>query len=131
MAAESGGQSERDPLEAFIDEVFEEMVREAGVPHGGTGGRYGKDPLTAALVEAAMASLSQPQPSPASELERVLFAQSLAKALAESLAPALAESLASEIMKVLTHHADAKNGGKHQPVGATGRERRGSGEGKS
>ncbi|GGS12651.1 hypothetical protein GCM10010269_59910 [Streptomyces humidus] len=131
MAAESGGESERDPLEAFIDEVFEEMVREAGVPHGGTSGRLGKDPLAAALVEAAMASLSNPQPSPSSDLERVLFAQTLATALAESLAPALAEALASEIMKVLTHHADAKSGGENRTVGASGRERRGSGERKS
>ncbi|MFJ8198072.1 hypothetical protein [Streptomyces sp. NPDC096152] len=130
MAAESGGDSERDPLETFIDEVFEEMVREAGGPHGTTGMRYGRDPMAAALVEAAMASLSQPPSSRSSELERMLFAQTLAKALAESLAPALAESLASEIMKVLTHHGVPPTGGTHQSVGATGptgRNRRGSG----
>jgi hypothetical protein len=131
MAAESGGESERDPLETFIDEVFEEMVREAGVPHGATGAKHGKDPLAAALVEAAMASLSQPQSSQYSELERMLFAQTLAKALAESLAPALAEALASEIMKVLAHHADMPggSGGAQQSVGATGRNRRGGGNG--
>ncbi|MFI1169681.1 hypothetical protein ACH4UM_40600 [Streptomyces sp. NPDC020801] len=138
MAAESGGEAERDPLETFIDEIFEEMMRESGVPHSGTSTRHGKDPLAAALVEAAMASLSQPQSSRSSELERMLFAQSLAKALAESLAPALAEALASEIMKALTHHAGTHgsssgsgSGGAHQPVGATGRNRRGSGEGGS
>ncbi|WP_225851246.1 hypothetical protein [Streptomyces sp. HPF1205] len=110
MAAQSGGESERDPVETFIDEVFEEMVRDAGIPHAGTGAKYGKyakygkDPLAGALMEAAVESLSRP-PSRSSELERMLFAQTLATALAESLAPALADVLASEIMKVLTHQA--------------------------
>ncbi|WP_225833941.1 hypothetical protein [Streptomyces sp. NK08204] len=120
MAAESGGQSERDPLEAFIDEIFEEMVRDAGFPHTGTGARQGKDPLAGALMEAAVASLSQP-PSRSSELERMLFAQTLATALADSLAPALANVLASEIMKVLNHHAATQRGGTHESVGGAGR----------
>ncbi|MFD1656669.1 hypothetical protein ACFSL4_00050 [Streptomyces caeni] len=123
MAAESGGESERDPVEAFIDEVFEEMVREAGIPHAGASVKHGKDPLAAALVEAAVASLSQPEPSGASELERVLFAQALAKALAESLAPALADALAVEIMKVLNQHASPEAGGQQESVGATTRTR--------
>ncbi|ANP55871.1 hypothetical protein J2Z21_007855 [Streptomyces griseochromogenes] len=125
MAAESGGQSERDPLEAFIDEVFEEMVRDAGFPHTGSGVKLGKDPLAGALMEAAVASLSRP-PSHSSELERMLFAQTLATALADSLAPALAEVLASEIMKVLTHHAAAQSG-THESVGGSGRGHRSSG----
>ncbi|MFE9454318.1 hypothetical protein [Streptomyces sp. NPDC006739] len=129
MAAESGGEAERDPLETFIDEVFEEMVREAGIPRGGISSRHGKDPMAAALVEAAMTSLSQSASSRSSELERALFAQALATALAESLAPALADALASEIMKVLTHHAGVKGDSAHQTVGATGRNRRGSGDG--
>ncbi|WP_225824250.1 hypothetical protein [Streptomyces naphthomycinicus] len=119
MAAESGGQSERDPLEAFIDEVFEEMVRDAGLRHTGTGVRHGKDPLAGALMEAAVASLSRP-PSPSSELERVLFAQTLATALANALAPALADVLASEIMKVLNQHAGSRSGGTHTTVGGSG-----------
>ncbi|MEV7684904.1 hypothetical protein ACFW1F_17880 [Streptomyces bungoensis] len=117
MAAESDGESERDPLEAFIDEVFEEMVRDAGVTHAGAGVRHGgKDPLAGALMEAAVAYMANP-PSRSTELERVLFAQSLATALADSLAPALAEVLSSEIMKVLTHHADSHSGGTHESVG--------------
>jgi hypothetical protein len=127
MAAESGGQSERDPLEAFIDEVFEEIVRDAGVPHTGIGVKHGKDPLTGALMEAAVASLSRP-PSRSSELERVLFAQTLATALADALAPALADVLASEIMKVLTQHAAAQ-GPAHESVGGAGRGRSSSGSG--
>jgi uncharacterized membrane protein len=126
MAAESGGESERDPVEAFIDEVFEEIVREAGIPHTGIGVRHGKDPLAGALMEAAVASLSQP-PSRSSELERVLFAQTLATALAESLAPALADALSSEIMKVLTQHAASQGGSTHESVGGTGRSHRASG----
>ncbi|MGW2701588.1 hypothetical protein [Streptomyces sp. NPDC001340] len=128
MAAESGGQSERDPFEAFIDEIFEEMVRDSGFLHTGTGVRHGKDPLAGPLMEAAVASLSRP-PSRSSELERVLFAQTLATALADSLAPALADVLASEIMKVLTHHADAQRGGTHETVGGAGRPHRSSGGG--
>jgi hypothetical protein len=128
MAAESGGESERDPVEAFIDEVFEEMVREAGIPHTGTGVKYGKDPLAGALMEAAVASLSQP-PSRSSELERALFAQTVATALAESLAPALADVLASEIMKVLTHHAASHTGGTQETVGTADRSHRTSGGG--
>lgn len=130
MAAESGGESERDPLEAFIDEVFEEMVREAGMPHTGTGVRHGKDPLAGALMEAAVAALARP-PSRSSELERVLFAQTLATSLADALAPALAETLAAEIMKVLTHHAAAQTGEPHESVGGTGRGQRASGGGRS
>ncbi|MGW2743594.1 hypothetical protein [Streptomyces sp. NPDC001450] len=128
MAAESGGQSEKDPLETFIDEIFEEMVRDAGIPHTGTGARHGKDPLAGALMEAAVAFMSRP-PSRSSELERVLFAQTLATALAESLAPALADVLASEVMKVLTHHADAQAGGTHETVGGAGRGHSSSGGG--
>ncbi|MGW0766629.1 hypothetical protein [Streptomyces sp. NPDC002676] len=127
MAAESDGQSGRDPLEAFIDEIFEEMVRDAGFPHTGTGFRHGKDPLGGALMEAAVASLSQP-PSRSSELERVLFAQTLATALADSLAPALADVLAAEIMKVLTHHAATQRGGSQETVGGADRGHRSAGE---
>ncbi|WEO96873.1 hypothetical protein A6P39_024160 [Streptomyces sp. FXJ1.172] len=126
MAAESGGESERDPLEAFVDEVFEEIVRDAGISHTGTGVRHGKDPLAAALMEATVASLAQP-PSRSSELERVLFAQTLATALADSLAPALADVLASEIMKVLTQHAAAQSGGARESVGGTGHRAAGGG----
>ncbi|MEV5873656.1 hypothetical protein AB0L75_05365 [Streptomyces sp. NPDC052101] len=126
MAAESGGQSERDPLEAFIDEIFEEIVRDSGIPHTGTGFRHGKDPMAGALMEAAVASLAQP-PSRSSELERMLFAQTLATALADSLAPALADVLASEIMKVLTHHAASQRGGPtHETAGGSGRGHRSS-----
>jgi len=128
MAAESGGESERDPVEAFIDEVFEEMVRDAGISHTGTGAKHVKDPLAGALMEAAVASLSQP-PSRSSELERMLFAQTLATALAESLAPALADVLASEIMKVLTHHAASQRGSTHETVGGAGRGHRSPGGG--
>ncbi|OIK25794.1 hypothetical protein [Streptomyces malaysiense] len=128
MAAEPGGKSERDPLEAFIDEIFDEMMRDTGVPQTGIGVKHGKDPLAGALMEAAVASLSQP-PSRSSELERVFFAQTLATALAEALAPALSDVLASEIMKVLTHHADSQKGTTHESAGTTGRGRRSSGGG--
>ncbi|MFE1781304.1 hypothetical protein ACFW9F_01585 [Streptomyces sp. NPDC059506] len=117
MAAESGEEAERDPVESFIDEVFEEMVREAGLSHS-TGAKYSKDPLTAALVEAAVASLSKPGPSRASELERMFFAQSLATALAEALAPALSEALATEIMKVLNQHASSGSDNKARSTSA-------------
>ncbi|MEV5005884.1 MULTISPECIES: hypothetical protein [unclassified Streptomyces] len=131
MAAESGGETERDPLETFIDEVFEEMVRESGIPHTGTGMRHGKDPLAAALLEAAATSLSRPAHSRSSELEKALFAQVLATALAESLAPALAESLAMEIMKVLNQHAASHGGADgtaRASAGGGSRGRRGEGE---
>ncbi|MER6028359.1 hypothetical protein [Streptomyces sp. NPDC001851] len=128
MAAESGEKSERDPLGSFIDEIFEEIVRDAGIPHTGTGGRHGKDPLAGALMDAAVALLSQP-PSRSSELERVLLAQALATALAESLAPALADVLASEIMKVLNHHAASQRGGSHETVGGSGPSHRSPGGG--
>ncbi|MFI1291609.1 hypothetical protein ACH4VM_24620 [Streptomyces sp. NPDC020792] len=128
MAAESGGETERDPLETFIDEVFEEMVRESGIPHTGTGIRHGKDPLTAALLEAAATSLSRPAHSRSSELEKALFAQVLATALAESLAPALAEALAMEIMKVLNQHAASHGGSARASAGGDSRGRRGEGE---
>ncbi|MGW2643091.1 hypothetical protein [Streptomyces sp. NPDC001348] len=126
MAAESGGESKRDPLEAFIDEVFEEMVHESGIPHTGTGFKNVKDPLAGALMEAAVASLSRP-PSGSSELERLLFSQTLATALAQSLAPALADVLASEIMKVLTHHAAPQGDDTHETGGGSGRGHRAAG----
>ncbi|MFD9816805.1 hypothetical protein [Streptomyces sp. NPDC059080] len=100
MADEPGGEAERDPLQSFVDEAFEEMMREVGASHKGAG-KYGKDPLTASLLESAAASLSRQAPSGMSELEKILFAQALATALADALAPALAENLAKEIMKTL------------------------------
>ncbi|MEU6590854.1 hypothetical protein ABZ923_16800 [Streptomyces sp. NPDC046881] len=127
MATESGDKSERDPLGAFVDEIFEEIVRDAGIPHAATGVKNGRDPLAGAMMEAAVAFLSRP-PSRSSELERVLLAQTLATAMAESLAPALAEVLASEIMKVLNHHAAAQRGGGHETVGGSGHGHRGGGE---
>ncbi|MFE9172505.1 hypothetical protein [Streptomyces kebangsaanensis] len=130
MAAESDGESERDPLETFVDEVFEEMMRESGIPRSGTGVKHGKDPLAAALLEAAAASLSQPASSRSSELERVLFAQTLATALAESLAPLLAESLAMEIVKVLNQHATSHGGDARESAGTGARARRGGERGK-
>ncbi|MER6333747.1 hypothetical protein ABT298_31365 [Streptomyces sp. NPDC001034] len=126
MAAESGDKSERDPLGAFVDEIFEEIMRDAGISHAGTGVKYGKDPLAGALMEAAVTFLSQP-PSRSSELERVLLAQTLATALAESIAPTLADALASEIMKVLNHHAASHQSGGHESVGGSGRGHRSSG----
>lgn len=126
MAAESGDKSERDPLETFVDEIFEEIVRDAGISSTGTGVKHGKDPLAGALMEAAVALLSQP-PSRSSELERVLLAQTLATALADSLAPALADVLATEIMKVLNHHADTQGGGSGEHVGGSSRSPRSSG----
>lgn len=128
MASESGGQSERDPFGAFVDDIFEEMVRDAGISHAGTASRQEKDPLAGALMEAAVAALSQP-PSHSSELERVLFAQTLATALADSLAPALAEVLASEIMKVLTHHAASQGDRTRQTMSESGRRHRSPGDG--
>ncbi len=79
-------------------------------------------------MEAAVASLSQP-PSRGSELERVFFAQTLATALADALAPALSDVLASEIMKVLTHHADSQRDPAHESAGGAGRGRRSTGDG--
>ncbi|MFF4486874.1 hypothetical protein ACFY0F_10315 [Streptomyces sp. NPDC001544] len=130
MATESGGESKRDPLEAFIDEVFEEMVHESGIPHTGTNFKHAKDPLAGALMEAAVASLSRP-PSGSSELERMLFAQTLATALADALAPALADVLASEIMKVLTHHATPQGDDTRESTGGPGRGHRTAGGGRS
>ncbi|MGV9255784.1 hypothetical protein [Streptomyces sp. NPDC003697] len=129
MAAESDGESERDPVEAFIDEVFDEMVRDARIPRTGNGVKYGRDPLAGALMEAAVESLSRPPSRSSSELERVLFTQTMATALAESLAPALADALASEIMKVLTHHAASRNGSIRESVAGAGRGHRSSGGG--
>ncbi|MGW2249751.1 hypothetical protein ACWCXH_06075 [Kitasatospora sp. NPDC001660] len=111
MAAERGEESERDPVQAFIDEAFEEMMRESRIPPK-TATKYGKDPLAWALVEAAAASMSQPSSAQMSELERVLFAQTLATALAEALVPALADTLSVEIMKVLNRRATAEAGNK-------------------
>ncbi|MEU5094794.1 hypothetical protein [Streptomyces sp. NPDC020996] len=128
MAAESGGESERDPVEAFIDEVFEEMVRDAGITHNGTGVKHGKAPLAGALMEAAVEFLARP-PSRSSELERVLFAQALATAMAEALAPTLADALASEIMKVLNQHAASQRKSTHESVGGGGHSHHASGGG--
>ncbi|MGW3039814.1 hypothetical protein ACWC9T_07115 [Kitasatospora sp. NPDC001159] len=111
MAAERGEEPERDPVQAFIDEAFEEMMREIRIPHK-TSAKYGTDPMASALVEAAAAALSQPASSRTSDLERVLFAQALATALADALAPALAQALSVEIMKVLDRQATSETGDK-------------------
>ncbi|WP_335936604.1 hypothetical protein [Streptomyces sp. PTD5-9] len=98
MTADSGNEAHRDPLQEFIDDLFEEMVRETDLPHK-TASEYGKDPVVMALLEMTTASLSTP--TRMSEVERLLFNQALATALANALAPALANALAAEITKVL------------------------------
>ncbi|MCQ4046512.1 hypothetical protein ACFOSC_29955 [Streptantibioticus rubrisoli] len=124
MAADPGNEAHREPLQEFIDDVFEEMVRETGLPHK-TASEYGKDPLVAALLEMATASLSRP--SHMSEIERLLFSQALATALANALAPALANALAAEITKVL--HVPARSGGTEAASTASPRPHGGSGDG--
>lgn len=126
MAAEPGEEAPRDPVQSFIDEVFEEMMRETGLSHK-TATKYGRDPLVTALVEAAVASLSHPVSSRASEIEKLLFTQALTTALAQALAPALAEALATEITKVL-HHQAAPESGNKESAGISGRGRGISGE---
>ncbi|MEU5610851.1 hypothetical protein ACI2L4_02775 [Streptomyces sparsogenes] len=128
MAAERGEEAERDPVQAFIDEVFDEMMRESATSNK-AGVKYGKDPMAAALVEAAVESLARPASLGASEIERVLFAQALANALAEALAPSLADALAVEIMKVLKHHIASESGGKESAFTGEPRAQHGSGEG--
>ncbi|WP_055548367.1 hypothetical protein [Streptomyces sp. NBRC 110028] len=126
MAAEPGEESERDPVQSFIDEIFDEMTREAGVPYK-TGTKREKDPMAAALVEAALDSLSRPTALGGSEIERVLLAQILAGALAEALAPSLADALTVEIMKVLKHHVAPQS--DREESAAAGSAARGSGDG--
>ncbi|MFG2845665.1 hypothetical protein ACGF12_21195 [Kitasatospora sp. NPDC048296] len=120
MPAESGEGPERDPVQAFVDEAFEEMMREMGIPQK-TAKKYGKDPLVAALIESAVATMAQPASPQVSELERMLFAQALATALAEALAPVLAESLSAEIVKVLNRRLDPKAGSTESATRHSGR----------
>ncbi|MFJ9843449.1 hypothetical protein ACIRYZ_23895 [Kitasatospora sp. NPDC101155] len=124
MASDSDNEAHRDPLQEFVDDIFEEMVRETGLPSK-MASEYGKSPLAAVLLEMATASLSTP--SHMSEIERLLFAQTLANALANALAPALATALAAEITKAL--QVPSGTSGKESAGTAGSRPRGGPGDG--
>ncbi|MFE7301804.1 hypothetical protein [Streptomyces sp. NPDC057579] len=77
------------------------------------------------LLERATASLSTP--THMSEVERLLFNQALATALANALAPALANALAAEITKVL--QVPSGSGGKESASTSGSQPHGGSGDG--
>jgi len=77
------------------------LVRELFVPHtNGQGGTHKKDEVEAALTDALTETVRRTL-SQATPLERVVFVESLAPALAEALAPALAEALAPALADAL------------------------------
>jgi hypothetical protein len=106
------------------------LVRELFVPHAsGQGGTHKKDEvetaLTDALTETVRRTLSQATP-----LERVVFVESLAPALAEALAPVLAEALAPALAVALGDViAQSKTGaaGKSSPTGKAAQDQGGGG----
>lgn len=112
MANGSHEEAGKEPVEELIDDLIRDIMKESGsAPKEAA---YEQDPLSAALVEAAMSSLYRPV-SQASPFERMLLSQAIATALADSLAPALARVLAPEIMKALGHVSESHETGGEQP----------------
>jgi hypothetical protein len=108
--AKSGSEAHREPAEPSIEDLVKEMMASAE-PRPNSA--WGDDKLT----EATTAALSRVV-AEASPVERVLYVQ----LLADALAPAFAKALAPEIAAVLEHAAaadryrrDAKsNGSAHK-----------------
>jgi hypothetical protein len=107
MAAESRKEPEHEPVEALIDDLIRDILSDASQSPK----TAARGPL-AALIEAVMAAPSRETPSRASMLERLLFTQTIASALADALAPALAEALTPEILKALEHYAADQSSGR-------------------
>jgi hypothetical protein len=80
---------------------FDTLVRELLVSHAtGQAGKRQEDEIEAALTDALTEALRR-MLSRATPIERALFVESLAPALAEALAPALAEALAPALAEAL------------------------------
>jgi hypothetical protein len=92
------GKSDDDQNAEHIDSMLDDIIRNfmsearADVPRD--------DPLTAAITDGAMVAMSRLTVR-ASELEKALLAQVLARWIADALAPALAQALAPEILSLL------------------------------
>jgi hypothetical protein len=83
------------------DSDFNAFVRELLVSHAtGQGGARQRDEIEAAFTDALTEALRRIL-SRASPIERALFVESLAPALAEALAPAVAEALAPALAGAL------------------------------
>ncbi len=85
-----------------LDADLEEFIREQLGTHSKTKGtpRY-DDELTSALTESMSEAVAR-FVSHASPLERILFLQALAPAIADALAPALAKAMAPTLVSALS-----------------------------
>ncbi|MEU6647205.1 hypothetical protein ABZ863_32410 [Saccharomonospora sp. NPDC046836] len=118
MAAESGEEVGKEPVGDLIDDLIHQLLKESHVPKEAA---YEQDPLSAALSEAAIGSLTRPM-SQASTFEQLLLSEAIASALAESLAPALARALTPEIMKAFGHVSDTEQQRKKPTSGSSSQE---------
>jgi hypothetical protein len=117
MAAESRKEPEQEPVEALIDDLIRELLSDANQSPK----TAARGPL-AALIETVMVP-SRGTLSRASTLERLLFTQTIASALADALAPALAETLTPEILKALEHYAAGESRGGEPTAAGEGARR--------
>ncbi len=101
-----------DELATFFRDQFEGRSKAKGTP------RY-QDELTSALNDAMTEAVARVV-SQASPLERIVFLQALAPALADALAPALAEALAPGLMSALSSTVTPKKDGQEAGSAAEG-----------
>jgi len=85
------------PLDSELEAVIKELLESR---HNGKGAARHDDEVTSALTDALSEALARIL-SQASPLERVLFLDALAPALADALAPALAEALVPALVTTL------------------------------
>jgi hypothetical protein len=86
------------PLDSELEAVIKDLLESR---HNGKGAaRYEEEEVTSALTDALSEALAR-MLSQASPLERLVFLDALAPALADALAPALAEALAPALIAAL------------------------------
>jgi hypothetical protein len=93
--ATSDAENNAEHIDSMLDEIIKNFVTEA------KGNPQRDDPLAAAMTDGAMVAMSRLTVR-ASELEKALLAQILARWIAEALAPELARTLAPEILTILS-----------------------------
>ena len=106
MTTRSGQTPAQDRTDPIIEALIKELIETTSHPKATS---RTEDAITAALLEASMASLTSSERTESqASLETAVFAAALAPALAEALAPVLAEALTPALVKALNEILSAK-----------------------
>lgn len=110
MTTQSGQTPAQDRTDPIIEALIKGLIETTSHPKAAS---RTEDAITAALLEASMASLtSSARTESEAPLEVTMLAAALAPMLAEALAPMLAEALTPALVKALNEIISAKKTGQ-------------------